>query len=232
MVLTPGQVPVAQVIRRFRDLGMPVDEVRAVLEAPDVTTRNRVIVSHLERMEGELAHTQAVVASLRAVLEAPVLEAEVEYRGVASLRVLAIRETVTSADIEAWWGAAFDELRRLLEKSGVARLGPDACLYPNEMFELEVGEMVAYVPVGPGAEDSGRARVEQLPPVELAIMVHDGSYDQMDRTYGALGTYVAERAIGVEGPIREHYLVGPLDGAGEADWRTEVGWPVFRTTEG
>jgi hypothetical protein len=31
----PGQVPIAQVIRRFRDLGMPLDQIREVLQAPD-----------------------------------------------------------------------------------------------------------------------------------------------------------------------------------------------------
>ena len=65
----PGQVPLAQVIRRFRDLGMPLEEVRAVLEAPDVGARNDVIVAHLERMESQLAQTQAVVASLRSLLD-------------------------------------------------------------------------------------------------------------------------------------------------------------------
>jgi DNA-binding transcriptional MerR regulator len=42
-----SQVPVAQVIRRFRDLAMPLDQVQAVLAAPDVTARDRVIVAHL-----------------------------------------------------------------------------------------------------------------------------------------------------------------------------------------
>jgi len=40
---------------------------------------------------------------------------------------------------------------------------------------------------------------------------------------------VAERAIGVQGPIREAYLVGALDTADEARHRTEVCWPVFQT---
>jgi DNA-binding transcriptional MerR regulator len=30
----PSQVPIAQVIRRFRDLGMPPEEIKEVLEAP------------------------------------------------------------------------------------------------------------------------------------------------------------------------------------------------------
>jgi DNA-binding transcriptional MerR regulator len=30
------QIQVAQIIRRFRDLDMPLDEIRAILSAPDV----------------------------------------------------------------------------------------------------------------------------------------------------------------------------------------------------
>jgi effector-binding domain-containing protein len=88
--------------------------------------------------------------------------------------------------------------------------------------------MVAYLPVTTTAGGSGRVEAYELPPVELAIMIHPGSYDELDQTYGALGTYVAERAIGVEGPIREMYLVGPLDSDDVGEWRTELGWPVFR----
>src|ERR1700723_3455313 len=65
------QVPTAQVIRRFRDLEMPVDEVRAVLLAPDLATRNALISSHLDRLERHLDVTQAAVASLRTLLERP-----------------------------------------------------------------------------------------------------------------------------------------------------------------
>jgi hypothetical protein len=44
-----------------------------------------------------------------------------------------------------------------------------------------------------------------------------------------LGTYVAEREIGVDGPIREMYLVTPFDTSDETEYVTEVCWPVFRT---
>jgi effector-binding domain-containing protein len=209
---------------------MPVDQVKSVLEAPDVTTRNQVIVAHLERMEDQLAQTQATVASLRAVLDGPRPPAPVTYRNVGELTVVAIRETVQSAEMEHWWVAAFQELRKAIDEAGGVRAGLDGCLYPNEMFELEVGEMLAYVPVTTPFEGSGRVRVEVLPAVELAIMAHHGSYDELDQTYGALGTYVAERAIGVEGPIREHYLVSPLDEPDPAALVTEVAWPVFRTS--
>jgi DNA-binding transcriptional MerR regulator len=223
-----AQVPIAQVIRRFRDLGMPVEEVKSVLDAPDVNTRNQVIVAHLERMENQLEETRATVASLRAVLESPRAPAPVEYRSVGPTPTLAIRQAITAAEMVPWWTGAFLELRKVLADSGVQRAGPDGCLYPTEMFELEEGEMVAYVPVAGRVEGSGRVHALELPAVELAVMMHPGCYDELDQTYGALGTVVAERAIGVEGPIREIYLVSPFDSDDPADLRTELGWPVFR----
>ena len=45
------QVPTAQVIRRFRDLGMPVREVGEVLSATDPQARSALIAGHLERLE-------------------------------------------------------------------------------------------------------------------------------------------------------------------------------------
>ena len=54
----------------------------------------------------------------------------------------------------------------------------------------------------------------------------------MDRSYGALGAYVAEHAICIDGPLREFYVVSPNDTRDEALWRTEIGWPVFQTSAG
>ena len=39
----------AQIICRLRDLDMPLLDIRAVLDASDVETRNRVIANHLGR---------------------------------------------------------------------------------------------------------------------------------------------------------------------------------------
>jgi DNA-binding transcriptional MerR regulator len=57
-----GQVPTAQAIRRFRDLDMPLERIRAVLNAPDVSARNDAIVDHLRHMQEQLRRTQTTVA--------------------------------------------------------------------------------------------------------------------------------------------------------------------------
>jgi DNA-binding transcriptional MerR regulator len=225
-----AQVPVAQVIRRFRELGMPLDQIRQVLRAPDAGTRNQVIAEHLKRMESQLAETQAVVASLRALLEQPSAPITVQYRSVAAARVLAIWAHVPSQDLDQWWDEAFRELDAVLAAAAGTRAGPRAALYATEFFTLGAGEVVAYIPITGDVRPGGRARMREIPAAELAVAMHVGSIADLDRTYGALGAHVAEREIGVNGPIREQYLVTAFDTDDESQHLTEVCWPVFQTT--
>ena len=73
---------------------------------------------------------------------------------------------------------------------------------------------MAYIPVAAPVPAAGRVSMLQIPAAELAVAVHTGTLADVDQTYGALGIYVAEREIGVGGPIREQYLVTPFDTAG------------------
>jgi DNA-binding transcriptional MerR regulator len=225
-----SQLSVAQVIRRLRELGMSVDDVRHVIEAPDVQARNEAISAHLRRMEGELAQTQATVRALRLLLDEKAPPAiAVEYRAVGPTETFALRAEVAYAEMFDWLGDALNELRAAVDATAAERAGPDAALYSNELLEDEHGEIVAVVPVTARADPPGRVERLVLPRVEYAVAVHAGSVDDIDRTYAALGTVVAEREIGVQGPIREDYVVSAYDTPDELRHRTEIGWPVFQT---
>jgi DNA-binding transcriptional MerR regulator len=227
------QVAVAQVIRRFRDLEMPVDEVRAVLTAPDGDRRNQIIAAHLERMEEQLEQTRTTVASLRRVLEARSSTVPIDYRSVPAITALAIRSTVTVSEFERWWVGAFQELHAALAAGSLRRGGPDGALYPGDFFELECAEVVAYVPLdgsGSGAPRPGRTELIEVPGADLAVLLHSGALEDMDQTYGTLGIHVVERGLGVDGPIREQYLVSPLDVEDPGDYRTEICWPIAGRT--
>jgi effector-binding domain-containing protein len=72
------------------------------------------------------------------------------------------------------------------------------------------------------------ARVVDVPAGEFAVAVHEGSFAEIDRTYAALGGHVVQRALGIEGPIREYYLVTAAETPDESQHRTDVCWPIFR----
>jgi DNA-binding transcriptional MerR regulator len=228
-----GQVPVAQVIRRFRDLDMPLDQVRAVLTAPDVETRTKEIIAHLSAMETKLAELQMSVSSLRALLEGPPVRPEAEFRSIPATRALAVRGTVSVQQAWAWGTDVFGEIYGRIEQAGLTPAGPGGALFPAGFFELQQAELTAFVPVDGlvvdgSVADGGRAEITTIPGVEAAVMLHSGSPADSDQTYGMLGTIVAERAIGIEGPIREYFLV-PFTEPDLSRHRTEICWPVFQT---
>jgi len=166
----PAQVPVAQVIRRFRDLDMPLDQVRAVLQAPDLETRTKEIISHLTAMEARLAEMQMSVASLRALLEGPPAGPAVEFRSIPATPALAVRATVSAEEAWAWGAGAFEEIYGRIAGAGLSPAGPGGALFPADFFELEQAELTAFVPVSQTPQADGRVQLLTIPGVEAAVL--------------------------------------------------------------
>jgi effector-binding domain-containing protein len=108
------------------------------------------------------------------------------------------------------------------------RGGPDGALYSAELFESHVGEVTAFIPLSASADHAGDTPLQGLP----AVAVHHGPLRELDRTYAALGSFVAERGLAcpTRTAIRENYVVGARDTKDEHGLITEVCWPVLSTT--
>jgi DNA-binding transcriptional MerR regulator len=225
------QVPTAQVIHRFRELGMPVREVGELVAVTDPGARAVLITQHLERLEAQLDQTRAAVVSLRRLLQPDPAPLKVHLRRAEAATAAAVRGVVDLDDVLAWYDSAMGELDAVLGAAGAARTGPPGGLYDNELFTQERGTLVAYIPV---ADPPRRGAVEPLviPATDLATTIHPGPHDDIDVTYAALGTYVSQQALQIAGPVRETYLIGPRDTDDSSAWRTEIGWPIFQTTAG
>jgi DNA-binding transcriptional MerR regulator len=226
---TTEQIPAAQIIKRFRDLDMPLSEIRAVLSAPDVQARNDLIAAHLKRLEGDLARTNAAVASLRNLLEHPAPKVEIGRRKADQVTAAAITEVVHVKDALSWYLGALGELHATLSAKRISPTGPPGGIFSNAIFSHAHGEATVFIPCDGKVHAIGRVASRVVPAVELATIVHKGSHANIDLAYGSLATYVTSHALAVEGPLREYYLVGPQDTPDESAWRTEIGWPIFQT---
>ena len=225
------QISTAQIIRRFRALEMPLDDIRTVMSTTDVRQRNELINAHLMRLESQLAHTKRAVESLRELLEpGPAAEGRIGYRRVEATEAVAISEVVDLSDALTWVQGALAELYATLTAQDVRVCGPAGGIFADELIASERGQATVFVPFGGDFRRTGRLTELVVPAAELATVVHAGSYRDFDLAYGALATHVAQHAISVDDPIREYFLVGPQDTRDETAWRTEIGWPVFHTT--
>ena len=226
---TTAQIPMAQIIRRFRDLDMPLTEIRAVLAASDVRVRNDLIAAHLERLEQSLARKQSVVASLRDLLNQPASAPSFEHRRIKETSVAVITEVVGVRDALAWLQGALGELWATVAVQRLSVTGNAGGIFSNALFSEARGEATIFLPCDGVVHPLGRVIPFVVPATEVAIAVHAGSHNNIDLAYGALATYVTQHALAVDGSIREYYVVAPRDTPDETEWRTEIAWPIFET---
>ena len=215
-------------IRRLRDLEMPVSQVKAVLDAPDAPARNTLIAAHLGRLEAELAQTRATVESLRNLRQPPRDAPAIEHRSVPATRAAGITAVVGQPDVLPWWQGALGELYATVRAQGLHATGPGGGVFASELFQHERGEATVFIPVEGGVRTIGRVTPVTVPAAELAVINHHGSLGDADLSYATLGSYATRHEISIDGPLREYYLRGAADTPDEAEWRTEIGWPIFR----
>ena len=221
------QVPTAQVIHRFRELDMPLRDLRELLATSDPDRRAGLVTAHLDRLRAELDRTRASVDALQRLLDparSAAAAASVERRTTPAVAVAAVRETVGHDEVLGWYAAATAELEAAVPVAD----GPPGGLYDHALFTDGRGSATVYVPCATPLV-GGRVEALVLPAREVAVVAHAGSHDDIDVSYATLGSWVAAREIGVEGPVQEVYLVGPRDDPDPASWRTELAWPVFLT---
>jgi DNA-binding transcriptional MerR regulator len=221
------QIPTAQVIHRLRELDVPLTDVQHIIGSPDPDARAVLVADHLRRLEAELDRTRAAVVSLRRLLQAEPAVLGVELRAVPATTVAAIEDDVELEDVLGWYAGAMAELDAVVESP----TGAPGGLYDNALFEDGRGHVIVHRPTSQPPR-SGRVHPVTLPAVELAVTTHHGDHDDIEVTYGELGSWVVANALAVAGPVRETYLVGPRDTHDAEAWRTEIGWPVFRLGEG
>lgn len=219
------QVPTAQAIRRFRDLDLPLDQIRALLGAGDRSERERVLTDHLDAVHAEIERSQAAVQALQELLAPVPWRTDVEHRSLPETTVLGIAADVGWDDAEAWLDEAFAELADAMARASAVPQGPAGALYDAAFFERHEGRVLAFVPTAADLPRLGRAGSHRLEAREVAVMVHRGPFATLDETYASLGTYVVQGGIGADGPILENYVSSGDDDAGTIAV-TEVCWPI------
>jgi len=136
---------------------------------------------------------------------------------------------VDQADLGSWFEGAFGELYATLDAQQLSADGPGGGIFATDLFARDQGQATLFVPCRTPVRPVGRVISLTVPGIELATIIHHGPHTDIDRAYGALASYVTEHALAVAGPIREYYLTDRRSSADPAQWRTEIGWPIFHT---
>ncbi len=227
---TVAQLTDAAVIRRLRQLDLPLEAVRSVLDARDPEVTRKVLAEHGAVLEERLASTQQAIDELTRAVASPSSHTPVHRRFDPGATVLAYGGTVAEVEWEPFLHRARQLLVDAAAAGGAAVEGAFGGCYPPPLEE-DAQEVVAFLPVRaapllPTPWRTAGVRVDELSATDVAVLSHFGAYDTLEDTYRELGAWVGINAESTGEAVREHYLVGPADTDDPDEYRTELRWPV------
>jgi DNA-binding transcriptional MerR regulator len=220
-----GQLADAAVVRRLRDLDVPLAAVREVLAARDLEVTRRVLSEHTAKMRSELERAERIVAELSRT--EPADETPARVVRLAPQTAIGVSGVVSGDGFAAFLERSYAAVLARIEALGLRVAGSPGGLYQAEILDDTGEPATAYVPVeeAPANVGAGLLRLE-LPAVTAAVLTHRGSYDLIDERYQALGAWVAHHGQPTGAPVRELYVVGPREVDHPSAYRTDICWPV------
>ena len=231
-----SQLTDAAIVKRLRDLDVPLRDIAEVVAARDPDVTRRVIEAHERTMRDRLAEVSRIVQELHTAIDLPGGHTPVHVRDEPAVHALAVHGVVDEANYADFLGTAYGNLYRSLQLVGAEMIGPSAARYPPTV-DTDDEPVEAYlpiaepVPVPRPVQDLGVV-LTMIPAATCAVMTHLGGYQYVGETYRQLGAWVARHAVSADQPVREHYVVSIDMSTGELlpseQLRTEIAWPIER----
>jgi len=229
---TAAQLHTVNRIAALKDLGLALDEIRAVLgeglgvgELRGMLRLKRAEASR--RVAEEQQRLERVEARLHLIeKEGKMPEQEVVVKSVPEVRGLGMRAKVAGPPgIAEFLGDGFAGLGM----AGVALAGPPMVVYHDPEFSPESIDTEIVCPVAPGvkgplATPAGRTlEPRTVPGGEVAVIVHVGPYETLGESYQTLAGWMGQHGYRGSGPPQEIYLSSPMEPGPPV---TEIRFPV------
>jgi DNA-binding transcriptional MerR regulator/effector-binding domain-containing protein len=217
----------AGLIRRLRELEVPLPEIAEILAADSPSRARAVIEQHRDQVAAQTARLAEIAGQLGSLLAEPDrmpgwLEVYERRRDAQPIARLLVRGPLSG--LAAVLGLGYARLYAGLAEQGIDPAGPAGARYLSD--DPDATEVELFVPVNRPPRPSATIAAGELAGCLLAATVHQGGYDDIDTAYRSLGRWIAEHDRVLAGPAEECYLVPPVPGVPAAELRTEIAWPV------
>ena len=207
------QLPRLNRILALKDLGFSLEQIKLML-ADGLSLeqlRGMLMIQRIEverRLSEEQECLSRIEARLRQIeLEDKMPDYDVLVKTVPALLIASCRVTIPTNDqVPAYLAPAYAKVYDYLREQGVKDNGLCLTLWhsPADVYENEDAEaMVAVERPLPGTHD---VKVYELPPTQVACVVHHGDFAEFTQGHAALLEWIPANGYQIVGPYREIYI--------------------------
>jgi effector-binding domain-containing protein len=141
-----------------------------------------------------------------------------------AVRVATVRAVVDPEDVPDFMADALGMVAGALAGAGVRPAGPPFARYFS--MDAEGLDVAAGFPVAEPFLGSGVVHPGELPAGSAAVTTFVGAFGGLEEAWTALRRRILELGRAPGDDPWEVYFIGPGSGVDEAEWRTELVWPL------
>ena len=225
-----SQLPRLNRILALKDLGFALEQIKLML-ADDLTHEQlrSMLTMQRDEVEKRLADEQGRLSRIEARLRQIEMENkmpnyDVLLKTTPAMLVASCRVTIPTNDqVPAYLKPAYNKVYDYLRKEGARDV---LCLTlwhsPADVYENEDAEVIVQIDRSlPGTDE---VKVYELPPTQVASVVHQGKFEDFTQGHAALLEWIDANGYRIVGPYREIYI--KHDKAHTSDSTTEIQFPV------
>lgn len=195
-----AQVSLGIHIRHWRQLGLPVPEIKRLLQSPDHGTQ--VLSQHETRLRTEIAEREGALRNLQALLKENVMDYRLEH--LPAQQVLSIRETLQPPHYEVI-PQALQELMAYKKAQGYEVSAPSFFIR-HAGGDGETGVVEVCLPVSGDVHPSGRIEVKNVQRQPAFIGRFVGPYEKTGAAYSGVAEEALRRGLRLTGSTAEIYV--------------------------
>jgi len=222
-----GQANRAEAVRILRSVEMPLDEIRAVLDADNPEPAHKQLVAHHERLTERLAADVRMLEYLEMLMKRKegIMPYAIELEDVAPRLVAAARLHTNLRQIGEDIGTGFGLITQALGRESIAPAGPPLIVYPDMIDNETDGDIEVCMPVDRAISGDSNVYGRELEGGTMVTTVHHGRYQEIGLAYHTLTGWISEHSHEIAGPPREIYLNDPQMVPPE-DLLTRIEFPI------
>jgi DNA-binding transcriptional MerR regulator len=232
------QLRQAEIVRLLRTLGLPIDEMRDVLESTSPEELNKILAAEKRRLMRQMRQLAVFHDSLQRMGTLHAMasqEPSVELVELPATGGLSAELAVRRDHFDRRYWATVDELRAKARGSGFRQSAPEIVVLPPDRLEEAAMEpnphhmlhAEVFLPVHAPKRLRSTLGITVLPACLAARSVFRGPYWEWYRlAYASQLEWLLASPFTLGGPMRERYLCGARDDANAEHHETELVWPL------
>lgn len=226
------QIPKMNRIHVLKEMGFSLAEVCGLMDKEMdshqilslLQNKRREISLAIEKENEKLLRVDTLIRNIDKELY--FMKYEVSMRSIPAFRVLSLRGIIPAYNTESM---LWEELQAFVKNNKLQCEMPCYAIYHDQGYRESDVDVEVTMCISDHVIEAERIKIRELEAVpEMAVIMHQGPFEEMTAAYHALGVWLESNGYEINGPTRAIYHKGPWCEESPDNYLTEIQAPVLK----